>query len=369
MNSAVVRELVTVLGFKTDLKGLKDAETALLSFKTKMALIASATLLALGKTMDFFSNVAETFVDTNNLSKATGIALENLIGMQKAASQFGLRAKDISNIFERINDLSRQAMLGQGELLKIAEETGIQYKDNNNELLSNEQIFQNILGFLGKIDNERERVRISALLFGKEFAQGISDLSQNLNKFNEDSKKNADAIRDNIDEQKKATTEYRNAVIDLENAWESFVNSLARYVFPVLKVLLDLLTGIVNVAGAVITPLVKGTKALAHAVGEELTRDLRNDSDLEEFEQIRKNVENGNFSWWNVLGLPSPNAPPPNSIGQTQTSNITANVDVNVQAGASIENAQEMGQIIADEVSLQLDNALNQIYNNNPQVE
>ena len=368
MSSAIVRELVTVLGFKTDLKGLKDAEMALLSFKTKMSLIASATLLALSKTLDFFSGIAENFVDTNNLSKATGIALENLLGMQRAAAQFGLRAADIATIFENINDLGRQALLGQGELLKIAEETGIQYKDNNGTLLSNEQIFQNILQYLGKIENEQQRIRIASLIFGKQFAQGISDISVDLSKFNEESKKYSDAVRDSVEAQAKAAQDFKKSVIDLENAWTSFVNTLGRYVLPVLEYFLKILTFLTEVSAHTIKGVAKVFSVSANALGNELNKDLLNDTQEEEIERFRKNVEEGNFSWWNLLGLPSPNAIPAN-MASSKSNNITANVDVNVQAGASIENAQEMGRMVADAVTEQLDYTINQIYNNYPQVE
>ena len=369
MSSAIVRELVTVLGFKTDLKGIKEGEKALLSFTTKFALAASATLLALSKTMDFFGDIANDTVAAGNLARATGIALENLLGMQRAAAQFGLRSKDISGIFEKINDLGRSALLGQGELLKLAEETGIQYKDNNGELLSNEQIFRNILRFLGKIDNERERLRIASLIFGKEFAQGISDISQNLDKFTEDSKKYAEGVKDQVADQEKAAKAYAKSIIDLENAWSNFARTISQYVFPLLEGLLKILTALIDATAFLVTPLVKGVKALAHATGEELTRDIRDDTEYNEAMEFRKNVEEGKFSLWNIFGLPSPDANQPNAIPTGRNNNITANVDVTVAAGASIADAQQMGQIVADEVAKQMDYTINQIYNNNPQVE
>lgn len=366
MSGAIVRELVTVLGFKTDLKGIKQSEQALLSFKTKVALAVTAAAAAIAKTLDFFGDIAKKTLDTRDIADSTGIALNNLLGMGKAAAKYGLEQDDINNLVKTLNGLLRDALFGQGELTKIAAETGIQYKDNNGELLSNEQVLQNILGYLGSISNKQQRIAIASKLFGDQLGAGVARLSVNLKEFNENSQKFSQGTSKRISDDVESLEKYNTSLIKLKNSWEDFVTSLGLLVFPALSWLVDLLTAITSGLTSVVNYL---PTAFRH-IGESMNHDLLDESPYSDYNQLKafeKKVQAGTWTWGDFFGFPS-DTPSMEPVNQgTINNNLSTKVDVVVPQGVS--DPQQVGDYVAQMVNAQLEYTINQIYNNNPQVE
>lgn len=363
MSGAIVRELVTVLGFKTNLKGIKDSEKALLSFKTKVALAVTAAAAALAKTLDFFGDIAKEQLATRDIADSTGIALENLLGMGKAAAKYGLEQKDVNDIFSTLNELIRDALFGEGELAKLAEETGIQYKDNNGELLSNQEIFQNILKYLGSIQNKEYQIAFASKLFGNALGAGVARIARDLNTFNENSQKFSQGISKNIAENTKALEEYNTSLINLKTSWSDFVTSLGVLVFPALTFLVDLLTSVTNGLSKVFN------KETFKIVGDNINYDLLHDDDLERLEDFGRKVEAGTWTWADFFGFGTITPPnmEPTAGAKNVTNNLETKVTVNIPEG--VTQPQSIGQMVADMVNAQLDYTINQLYNNYPQVE
>lgn len=367
--SAIVRELVTFIRFQTDTKGIKDSENAILSFRTKFALLSTGILLAANKVVGFFADVANAFVGTENVAKSTGVALNNLFGMRKAAAQFGLEGDHINQIFTKINQLSRQALAGQGELVTLAQETGIAYKNNEGQLLSNEQIFKNILEFGGQIKDEQERINFLAKLFGQDVAVGLSDLSQNFKQFQQVSDDFATKNKENIEAQAVANRELKNTMTDLSEAWTGFKNVLSQHLAPVITGILELLTKVIDIGAKVITPVVNYTKQGFNSLGRELNRDLLEDPYNEELEAFGRKVEAGTWTWWDFFGFPSAPAAMEAIGGNKQPTNITNNVEVTVPPGADLNDVQNLATTISRMVAEEINYNINQVYNNNPEVQ
>lgn len=358
MSGAIIRELVTVLGFKTNLKGIKDSEKALLSFQTKVALGVTAAAAALAKTLDFFGNIAQEALSTRDIADSTGIALNNLLGMGKAAEQFGLQQNDVNEIFRTLNSSIQQALFGQGDLAQLAAETGIEYKDNNGELLANEIILQNILRYLATIQDKQKQIQISSRIFGENLAAGVSRIASGLDKFNAAAERSAGGASRNISENVKALENYQTSLIGLNRAWADFVTELGITVFPALSFLINALETLVNLMGA--------TFRNVPIIGKNLNAEILSDFGDEEGDEIQKRAREGTLSLLDFLIGPTGPAIQPAVAGNT-TNNVTAQVQVNVPAG--IEQPQQIGQYVADMVNAQLEYTINQIYNNNPQVE
>lgn len=364
MSGAIVRELVTVLGFKTDLKGIKESEQALLSFKTKVALAATAAAAALAKTLDFFGDVAKDTLDTRDIADATGIALSNLLGMGKAAAKYGFEQKQINGLFQTLNGLMRQALFGEGELAKLANETGIVYKDNNNELLKNEEVFQNIIKYLGTIQSKEQQIAIANRIFGEGFGAGVARIARDIENFNANAKKLSEGVSKNIEDNIESIEKYNTSLIDLKNSWNDFVTSLGVLVFPALSFLVDLLTSLTKGLSAIVGYAPTAFKA----IGDHLNYDLVHDDDLERLEDFGRKVEAGTWTWADFFGFGTIEPEKLENAGaKNVTNNVTTKVDVQVPPG--MNNPQEIGDYVAQMVSQQLDYTINQIYNNNPQVE
>lgn len=366
MSGAIVRELVTVLGFKTDLKGIKQSEQALLSFKTKVALAVTAAAAALAKTLDFFGDLAKDTLKTRDIADATGIALSNLLGMGKAAAKYGLEQQDINELLTTLNSLMRDALFGQGELYKLAAETGIQYKDNNGELLSNEEVLQNILSYLGSIENKQYQLAFASKLFGASLAGGVARISRDLKNFNQSAADFSSGISKNIEDNIKSFEDYDTALIKLKNSWSDFVTSLGLLAFPALSKLVDLLTWITDGLSKIVS---YAPTAFKH-IGESLNADLLDESPYSDYNQLKRfeqKTKDGTWTWSDFFfGVP----PEPDMKPVTNaTVNNTLSTKVDVQVPQGITEPQQVGQYVADMVNAQLEYTINQIYNNNPQVE
>lgn len=367
MSGAIVRELVTVLGFKTDTKGIKDSEKALLSFKTKAALAVTAAAAIIAKTLDFFGDIAKEGLQTRDIADATGIALENLLGMGKAAAKYGLEQVDINNLFKTLNGLMRSALFGEGELAKLAAETGIVYKDNNGELLSNEQVLQNILEYLGKIDNKQYQIAFASKLFGDQLGAGVARLARNLNEFNKSSEEFSEGTSKRISENVQSLEEYNTALINLKNSFSDFVTTLGILVFPALSKMVDWITKLTNALSAIID---YAPTAFRH-IGESLNHDLLDESPYSDYNQIKafeEKTKNGTATWADFFGFGSSDTPDMRPTNNAPvTNNLTTKVDIQIPAGMT--EPQQIGEMVAQMVNAQLEYTINQIYNNNPQVE
>lgn len=369
--SAIVREIVTVLGFKTNLKGIKDGEKALLSFKTKFALAASAASLAFSKTLDFFSGISEGVLESKDIADATGVALQNLLGMGKAAGKFGVRSKEINAIVLKANELRRNAIIGEGELYKIADETGIQFKDNNGQLLNTETILQNILKYLSEITDVEERNRIASLLFSTELAARVADIANNLKEFIAESQRLSQGVNKNIAENTEVFKQQKVAITQLENSWDSLLQSIVIGLGPATAALIDLLTLLTTLTGYVVNPVVKGVKEWSRLNGMNALREFENDSTYNDLEAFGKKVEAGTWTWadWWAVGSGDEPYQFPHARATPMTANVTNNIEVQLPVGTDIGDAQSMGNKVAEMVSQEIERSLQDIYNNNPQVE
>src|SRR5690606_12876607 len=156
---------------------------------------------------------------------------------------------EVEAMFSSLNNLTQSAIQGQGELFKLAEETGIEYKDNNGYLLSNQQIFQNILKFLGQIDNKQQQIIIAYRILGTELGNRAADLARNLGAFNTETDNVVRKTSEGFKNQQKDLLDYKVAVIGLDNSWQGFVNTLGRDVYPALSLAIDTFSALIAVAG------------------------------------------------------------------------------------------------------------------------
>ena len=364
--SSIIRELVTVLGFKTDLKGIKDSEKAVLSFQTQVLLGATAVSFAVAKAIDFFGQAAEASFKTMDLADATGIALVNLNAMSIAAGKFGVRVSEVEAIFSSLNNLTQSAIQGQGKLFKLAEETGIEYKDNNGYLLSNQQIFQNILKFLGQIDNKQQQIIIASRIFGTELGNRAADLARNLGAFNAETDNVVRKTSEGFKNQQKDLLDYKVAVIGLDNSWQGFVNTLGRDVYPALSLAIDTFSALIAVAGKTVRQIGRGLEQQ----GQILLSPEGNPYEYDEIQAMSEANDKGRYIKFSDV-FPDKSQAFQSLINESNkpANNITTNVEVKIEGNPGIEQTQDIADTIAQMVNQELEYTINQIYNNNPEIQ
>jgi len=102
---SIVRSLLIKIGFQTDKSSVNQANRTVDRFKSKFALIAASATYAATKVVGFFNSIANSLLDADDLSKALGISLEQLIAIQKAASNFRIDETQISGALNTLNEL------------------------------------------------------------------------------------------------------------------------------------------------------------------------------------------------------------------------------------------------------------------------
>lgn len=98
--------------------------------------------------------------DLNTLAKQTGLSTEALQEMQYASSRIDVDVEDITSAAKRM-----KKQLDSGA--KKFQEIGVATKDANGNFRSTEDIFNDVIVALGKIENETERDVVAMDLFGK----------------------------------------------------------------------------------------------------------------------------------------------------------------------------------------------------------
>lgn len=178
----IVRELVTKLSFQVDKRGIENFNRSIIGFKTKFALATTAVAGFITGVVKAVSSVSDAVLDTTELARATGIATKEFVGLQRAAGQFRISPQQFSNAFLRLNDLIRDAEFGFGQLFDIANQLGIEIRDDNNALLGTRDIFEKIIDSLSRIQDESLRIDIAKRIFGEgRFSDVAKEGINNLN--------------------------------------------------------------------------------------------------------------------------------------------------------------------------------------------
>lgn len=113
--------------------------------------------------------------DLNTMAKTTGISTEQLQKYQFAAEQVDVSVDTIAGSMAKLTKNMSTARGGTGAAAEAFAQLGITITDTNGELRSNDDVFQETIAALGKIENETERDAAAMAIFGKS-AQDLNPL-------------------------------------------------------------------------------------------------------------------------------------------------------------------------------------------------
>ena len=229
---SIVRSLLISIGFVNDKKAINETNKAITGFKTRFALVATTAAYAFKVVKNFFSDIASATLDSEELSRALGISLDDLIALQKAAQNFRIRPDQFSGVLSNLQKDLNEFRQGFGRLPELARQMGIQISREMNVIT----LFDKIIEKIEEIEDEQERIRVASNIFGSELGARISDLSQDVNgfkgsvtEFNKELSKTPNIV--------PALKSYEEAVNHLSTAFDSMVRHIGQYVFPVLETL------------------------------------------------------------------------------------------------------------------------------------
>ncbi len=136
MARTVIDELVTVVEFESDTKGLDKASRSISSFKTG-ALAALAPIVALFSGGLFINSIVNAADEMLKFADATGVSVEGLQDLEFAAKRQGGTIDGLRGSIERLSEKMGEAFsLGTGEGVEVFEKLGISLIDTSGKLKS-----------------------------------------------------------------------------------------------------------------------------------------------------------------------------------------------------------------------------------------
>lgn len=358
----IVRELVTKLGFQVDRTNLDRFERSIVGFKTKFALAATGIGLAVRKTVDFFSGIADAVVQTKDLADFAGVAVKEFVALRNVAEKFNIRPEQFNDAFQRLSLSIKEASRGAGEFFEIVKQTNgrINFKNAQGELLKTTEVFRQIIDYINTIEDRSEKLRILGNIFSPDQAgawlriveQGPKAIDQMIEKELQFS----DAFEKNVDDAIRFQRE-------LNTAGKELTKLIHLAATPVLSFLGKSVGGINVIAD---TTKEKGFFGGVNLVGEAIADAFNTFVGRETLSNVQKQVEQDDAEFLRRFKEQEINR----INNQNQATVINNNTfDFNVPPGTTEQQAGFISDAIKVTLDSYWDEKTREVFNNNPQVE
>lgn len=341
-----MRELLIKLGFQTDKRAINDTNRAITGFKTRFAIAATAATYAFSAVKKFFDNIASATLDADELAKTLGLSFNELRALQQGFGQFRINDAQVGQILGTLQKDLNEFVQGFGRLPELARQIGIEISRDT----SATQLFDKIIEKLREVEDERDRIRLSAAIFGEQLGPRIAELAKNFDGFKESIAKSNEALKNlpNITEQARA---YELALNGISFAFSNLATTVGQYVFPVLEKLINYLDYILRFYGSIATLDFTTLKAVL-AEGSAKADSI--------FGSISSTLGNAKNS---VLSTAASFLP------ERLSNYITNSIEINVPPGTTTEQAQDIADGLDGIIREAILGTFYEIQNNNPQVE
>lgn len=182
----IVRKLFTLIGFKTDKKGFRDADRSLRQIK-QTALRVAAILVA-GKVVKSIAGIAtETAKLGDEVSKIAdklGVSTDALQEFRFAAQLTGVPIRTADLALQRFTRRTAEAAQGEGEAKAALKELGVQLVDTEGKLRPVSDLLADAAEGLKNAKTQGDRLRLSFKLFDSEGAALVNTLKGGRDAFN-----------------------------------------------------------------------------------------------------------------------------------------------------------------------------------------
>jgi hypothetical protein len=269
----VVRELVAMLGVKSDKAGMKQAESGMGKL-VSVAKAAAAAFAAL-KLVQFFKNVIKEVATLGDrfdkMSKRSGIAAEELQKLGFAAQLSGASLSDMETGIKRLQASQIEAIDGVATYADEFKRMGIEVKNQDGSIKDTTQLMVEMADGMQGLATDAERTAVATKLLGRGGAQLIPLF-----------KEGSDAIKEMMDEMEalggvmsqdlvEASAEWIDNQLRMDTLVMGIKNSIAKELLPFLNKTVDGFIAWWKVNGQIIRQKVgSAIKGLASALSNNL---------------------------------------------------------------------------------------------------
>lgn len=343
--SAIVRSLLVNIGFQVNRNQQIQANRTITGVRAGLFALGGTVSNLAGQIFTFINELAKGTLDARDLSQALGVSLQDLLAMQRAAKEFRINESQFQGALNKINVLFRDFQNGGRALRELSQELQINLDPKGNAL----DIFNEIIRELGRVENEQDRIAMFGKIFGQEIAVSLSNLSQNLdqyqdsvNGFQEAAKIQADSIKD--------LEAWERGVTQINDAFRGLATVLSTYFLPAVAAVVDSF----KIYFQFLNGLIKGITGLFSGEGTFLDR--------------VKNLGSSIYNASPSLNYDSPLLRPFTS-SNSMAPVINNEINIDVPLGTTQQQASYMSQEVQNAVEYTVQQQFMQIQNNYPLVE
>jgi len=176
----IVRELVAVLGFKTDKKSQKEAETGVskLVSVAKLAAVAFAGIKAAGIVKGIADETRALGDRLDKVSQQIGVGTQALQELEFAAGLAGASSSDLQTSLRILARNALEAAQGSKEFQKDFQRLGVSVKDGSGQLKSTDVLLTELADGMQNLTSDTERTALAQSLLGRSGATLLPLLKQ-----------------------------------------------------------------------------------------------------------------------------------------------------------------------------------------------
>ncbi len=166
--AADISKTIAVGGVQTVGKTVEVAAKGLATYATA-ALGAGTAVFAMS------AKAGAAADDINTLSKQTGLSTDQIQKFQYASDLIDVPLETLTGSMSKLTKNMATAQKGTGDAAAAFEALGVKVTDNNGQLKNNQDVFNETIDALGKIENSTQRDAYAMAIFGKS-AQDLNPL-------------------------------------------------------------------------------------------------------------------------------------------------------------------------------------------------
>lgn len=363
---SIVRQLITVLGFKVDKHGLTEFEKSIVGFKRKFQGTASYIQSAVSQTLDYFKNIAVAAQDTQHLAKQTGIATERFVALRRAAEDFQLSPDQFDASFRGLSKLLREAQGGAGKLFDILRNSRGQL--NLTPFINSHNVegaFKAVIDYVGSLKSAEDQAAALKDVLGDDSRGLYAIVNAGSKRFEEATEANkayGESFVANIPKTEEYTKELNKFYKTLEKVQQSFVENILPSVSKTLDYVDQGFQGIGIIKQSYDE---NGLKKTADFVGQAIADSVYRLFGYEPLVDVQNRVYQEDAEFYRRLGEYQREQ----QINKNNATTINNRVDVNVAPGVSEGTGSLIGAEVVNAMQEFWDQKTREITNNNPQAE
>lgn len=140
-----------------------------------LAAMGAAVGAAVGAVAKMTVDAAYAADDLNTMAKTTGLSTRELQRFQFASEQIDVSLDTLTGSMSKLTKNMATASKGTGDTYKAFKQLGVEVKNQDGSLRDRNDVFNETIAALGRIENETERDAVAMQIFGKS-AQDLNPL-------------------------------------------------------------------------------------------------------------------------------------------------------------------------------------------------